>query len=57
MNDLKNILKLLGIAAWLLASIGGVCYSVAGGHYLIAAAILALAAIAFPTVKEWFPKK
>lgn len=56
MNDLKNILKLAGICLWALAAIGGVGYCAYYHHYLIAASILFLAVLSFPTVKSWWPK-
>lgn len=55
MKNLINILKLLGIAAWLLAAIGGVCYCCYYGQYVVAFAILILAGLAFPTVRKFWP--
>ena len=52
-----NILKLLGMAAWAVGLIGGMGYCCYWHKYLIAAAILFLGILAFPTVKKWFPKK
>lgn len=57
MNDLKNIAKLFGIAAYVLAVIGGFGYACYCHRYLIAIAIVALAAMAWPTFKSWWPKK
>jgi len=57
MKDLINIFKLLGIAAWLLAAIGGVGYCAYFGHYIIAAAVLFLAIVSYPTVLTWLPGK
>ena len=57
MKDLKNLLKLFGIAAWAVGIIGGVGYCCYLHKYLIAANILMLGIEAFPLVKTWFPKK
>ena len=54
---MKNILKLFGIAAWALGTIGGIGYAIYSKAYLIAIAIAVLGAMAFPTVKKWFPSK
>lgn len=56
MNDLKNILKLLGMAAYVLAVIGGIGYTCYQKHYLIAASIAVLAVMAWPTFKKLWPK-
>lgn len=54
---MNNFLKLFGIAAWALGTIGGIGYCLYFHHYLIAVAIAILGAMAFPTVKKWFPSK
>lgn len=57
MNDLKNIMKLLGIAAYLLAVIGGIGYVLYMKHYLIAISIVILAVMAWPTFRKLWPSR
>lgn len=57
MKDLKNIGKLLVIAAYVLGTIGGLGYVIKSQAYLIAIAIIVLAVLAFPTVVGMFKKK
>ncbi|MBO4657965.1 MAG: hypothetical protein J5639_09360 [Bacteroidales bacterium] len=56
-NDLKNILKLCGMAAYVIAVIGGIGYTAMQHHYLIAAAIIVLAVMAWPTFRKLWPEK
>ena len=57
MQDLKNIIKLLGMAAYVIAAIGGFAYMVYMQKYIIAAAILVLAIMAWPTFRKMWPGK
>lgn len=56
MNDLKNILKLIGMAAYVVAVIGGIGYCCYLHKYLIAASILVLAIMAWPTFRKLWPE-
>ena len=56
-KDIKNIGKLFGMAAYVLASIGGFGVACKNHSFLIAIAIVALAAMAWPTFKKMWPKK
>lgn len=51
---LKKIGYFFGLAAYVLGSIGGFGWSIYGKGYLVAAAVIVLAAMAFPTAKKWF---
>lgn len=54
---MKNILKLFGIAAYALATIGGFGYCAHLHKWLIAIAIVVLAVMAWPTFVKLLPKK
>lgn len=55
MNDLKNIAKLICIALYALAVIGGTGYCIYIHKWLFAVAILAVGAMAFPFIRKIFP--
>ena len=57
MKDLKNILRLFGLMAWLVAGIGGTGYALYIHQYVTAVCIVICAAMAIPTVKKWLPGK
>lgn len=57
MKDLKNIGKLLAMAAYILGAIGGFGYCIYSHAYLIAAAIIVLAVMAWPTFRKMWPSK
>ena len=57
MKDLKNIGKLLAMAAYILGAIGGFGYAIYSHAYLIAAAIIVLAVMAFPAFRKCWPSK
>ena len=54
---MKQTLKFFGFCAWILGSIGGFGYACYCHRYLIAVAIVILAAMAFPTAKKWITGK
>lgn len=51
---LKGLLQFITLALYVLGAIGGFGYACYSGAYLIAAAVLALAVMAFPTAKRIF---
>jgi len=53
-NSLVNILKLLGLMAWLVGTIGGFAYGLHIGQPVVGICCLVLGIMAFPTVKKWF---
>lgn len=54
-KDLKNILRLIGIVAYVVAVIGGIGYTCYLHKYLIAVCIVYLAVLAFPTWRKLWP--
>ncbi len=51
---IKKIGYFFGICAYALGAIGGFGYAIYCKAYLIAVAVLVLAAMAFPTLKKFF---
>ncbi len=57
MKDLKNILKLILMIAYVVAVIGGIGYCGYYKQYVVAASILLLGIMAFPTWRQLWPEK
>lgn len=53
---MKKLGYFFGICGWLLGSIGGVGYACYNHAYLIAAAVVFLAVLSFPKVREFVSK-
>ena len=51
---LKGLLQFITLALYILGAIGGFGYACYSGAYLMAAAVLVLAIMAFPTAKRIF---
>ena len=49
---MKKFVDFFGTCAYVVGSIGGFGLAVASGNYFIAACVLALSIMAFPTAKE-----
>ena len=56
MSKIKKFGYFFGICAYALGSLGGFGYAIYCKAYLIAVAIIVLAAMAFPTLKKFFNK-
>lgn len=50
----KKILQFFGLCAYVVGAIGGFGYAVYSKTGFVAACIVVLAVMAFPTAKEWF---
>ena len=48
----KQFLSFIGICAYVMGTIGGFGFSVYGGSWPVAIAVLILAVMAFPTAKQ-----
>jgi hypothetical protein len=53
---LKGLLQFITLALYILGAIGGFGYACYSGAYVIAAAVLVLAILAFPTIKDVWKK-
>ena len=53
---MKKFLYFFGLAAYVLGAIGGFGYAMYCKAYVIAVAVVVLAAMAFPTAKTFFNK-
>ena len=53
---MKQIGYFLGLCGWVLGAIGGTGYALYCHAYLIGAAVVYLAALSFPKVREFFRK-
>ena len=53
---MKKALYFFGLCAYAVGTVGGFGYAMASGAYFIAACVLALAAFAFPTIRNFFKK-
>lgn len=54
MNTFYKILKFVGLCAYAVGSIGGFGYALYSKAYFVAVCVVVLAAMAFPTAKNWF---
>ena len=50
----KKILSFFGICAYVLGVLGGLGYCIAAGAWVIAAAVVILGVMAFPTARQFF---
>lgn len=54
MEQAKQILRMVILMAYVMGAIGGTGYAIYSRAYLIAAAVVVLALLAFPVVKKIF---
>ena len=50
----KKFLSFFGLCAYVLGVLGGLGYCIAAGAWVIAAAVVVLGVMAFPTARQFF---
>lgn len=53
---MKKVLYFLGLFAYVLGAIGGFGYALYDKAWPVAASVIVLAIMAFPTAKDWYKK-